>query len=226
MKLTKTLLREGLLNEGIEVWYHGTPDVRGLEKDGGFTKRTLDVQYIDDLEAYHKLQDDLTAARESGDDSEYHRLIDMVPKLKKTFTIRKPIFITDKYNVAKSYADASRSLDYQNAEEKVLQVRVKGGKGVTITATGDRFRFIALDKVKRGFMVAGISDTDFDAVFDKFNFHMQDKTNIRTDAIAIIGEYFGFDYIDVTGVLDSYNGGSTKSIVRMVFNPSDIQIIK
>ena len=150
----------------------------------------------------------------------------MVPKLKKTFTIRKPIFITDKYNVAKSYADASRSLDYQNAEEKVLQVSVKGGKGVTITATGDRFRFIALDKVKRGFMVAGISDTDFDAVFDKFNFHMQDKTNIRTDAIAIIGEYFGFDYIDVTGVLDSYNGGSTKSIVRMVFNPSDIQIIK
>ena len=170
--LIKTLLRENLINESKNVWYHGTPDVRGLEKEGGFSERTLDAQYIDDMEAYHKIQAGLTTARDSGDDNEYHRLLDMVPKLKKTFTIRKPIFITDKYNVAKTYADASRSFDYQNAEEKVLQVSVKDGKGVTITATGDRFRFIDLGKVKRGFMAAGVSDTDFDTVFDKFNFHI------------------------------------------------------
>jgi len=224
--LIRRLLKENLLKEGVEIWYHGTPDVRGLEKDGGFTERTLDAEYIDDMEAYHKIQAGLKVAREGGDDNEYHRLLDMVPKLKKTFTIRKPIFITDKYNVAKTYADASRSFDYQNAEEKVLKVSVKGGRGATIVATGDRFRFIDLGKVKRGFLGAGVSDSDFDDVFNKFNFHMRDKTKIKTDSIAIIGEYFGFDYIDVVGVLDSYEGGSTKSIVRMVFNPSDIQIIK
>ncbi len=222
----KPQLKEVVINETNNVWYHGTPDVRGLEKDGGFSKRTLDAQYIDDMEVYHKIQTGLKVARESGDDNEYHRLLDMVPKLKKTFTIRKPIFVTDKYNVAKTYADASRSFDYQNAEEKVLEVRVKSGKGVTITATGDRFRFIDLGKVKRGFIAAGVSDADFDAVFDKFNFNMRDKTKIKTDSIAIIGEYFGFDYIDVVGVLDSYEGGSTKSTVRMVFNPKDITINK
>jgi hypothetical protein len=222
----KSQLKEVAINEVVDVWYHGTPDVRGLEADGGFSKRTLDAQYIDDMEVYHKIQTGLKTARESGDDNEYHRLLDMVPKLKKTFTIRKPIFVTDKYNVAKTYADASRSFDYQNAEEKVLQVRVNSGKGVTITATGDRFRFIDLGKVKRGFIAAGVSDADFDAVFDKFNFNMRDKTKIKTDSIAIIGEYFGFDYIDVVGVLDSYEGGSTKSTVRMVFNPKDIAIIK
>ena len=226
MKSIKTLLREGLINEGIDVWYHGTPDVRSLEQDGGFTKRTLNTDYISDMDAYYELQDRLKVARESGEEDEYFRLLDEMPKLKKTFTIRKPIFITDKYNVAKTYADASRSFDYQNAQEKVLQVRVKGGKGVTIVATGDRFRFIDLGKVKRGFMNAGVDEKEFDEVFEKFNWHVRDKTKIKTDSIAIIGEYFGFDYIDVVGVLDSYEGGSTKSTVRMVFNPSDIEIIK
>jgi len=226
MKSIKTLLREGLVNEGVDVWYHGTPDVRGLEQDGGFTSRTLNTEYISDMEAYYELQNRLKVARESGEEDEYFRLLDEMPKLKKTFTIRKPIFITDKYNVAKTYADASRSFDYQNAEEKVLQVKVAGGKGVTIVATGDRFRFIDLGKVKRGFMNAGVDEKEFDEVFEKFNWHVRDKSKIKTDSIAIIGEYFGFDYIDVLGVLDSYEGGSTKSTVRMVFNPNDISIIK
>jgi len=227
MKSTiKTLLRESLINEAKDVWYHGTPDVRGLEKEGGFDHRTLTADYMSDMNAYNELQSKLGAARESGNEDEYHRLLDMVPKLKKTFTIRKPIFITDKYNVAKTYADASRSMDYQNAEEKVLQVSVNTNKGVTIVATGDRFRFIDLSKVKQGFMGAGVSEQDFDDVFNKFNWHMRDKSKIKTDSIAIIGEYFGFDYIDVVGVLDSYNGGTTKSTVRMVFNPKDITIIK
>ena len=208
MKSTiKILLREGLIKETKNVWYHGTPDVRGLEKEGGFDHRTLTTDYISDMDTFNELQSKLTTARDSGNEDEYHRLLDMVPKLKKTFTIRKPIFITDKYEVAKTYADASRSMDYQNAKERVLQVSVNTNKGVTIVSTGDRFRFIDLAKVKRGFMGAGVSEQDFDAVFNKFNWYVRDKSKIKTDLIAIIGEYFGFDYIDVIGVLDSYNGG-------------------
>jgi hypothetical protein len=217
---------EEILSENNDTWYHGTPDVRELEIEGGFTDRTITADYISDMKTYQDIQGKLGAARDSGNDGEYHRLLDMIPKLKKTFTIRKPIFITDKYNVAKTYADASRAMDYQNAEERVLQVTNTSNKGVTIVATGDRFRFIDLGKVKRGFINGGVNEQEFDEVFNKFNYFISDKSKIKTDSIAIIAEYFGFDYVDVVGVLDSYQGGSTKSTVRMVFNPKDIIIVK
>ena len=225
----KKLVREGLeglISESNDVWYHGTPDVRDLERDGGFIDRTISAEYISDMSKYYEIQSKLKSSRESGNEDEYFKLIDEVPKLKKRLTIRKPIFVTDNYGVAKTYADASRSMDYQNAEEKVLQVKIASGKGITIVATGDRFRFIDLGKVKRGFINAGVNENEFDSVFEKFNWNVRDKSKIKTDSIAIIGEYFNFDYIDVKGVLDSYEGGSTKSTVRMVFNPKDITIVK
>lgn len=59
-----------------------------------------------------------------------------------------------------------------------------------------------------------------------FKFTLQDKTKIKTDLIGSIGEWFGVDTIDVIGVLDSYNGGSKKSTVRMAFNPKMLKVIK
>ena len=150
----------------------------------------------------------------------------MVPKLKSTFKMRKPIFVTDDASVAKTYANPNRSMDYQNSVEKVLKLRVKEGRGVKIVATGDRFRFIDVDKVKRGFLSAGVNEAEFEEVVNKFTFYLSNKKGIKTDMVAAIGEWFKFDYIDVVGVLDSYEGGTRKSTVRMVFNPSDIEIIK
>ena len=223
-KSIKRLLRESL--EDNQVWYHGTPDIRDLEKEGGFTSRTMSVDYITDLNQYNQLQDKIKVSRENNDDDAYWRYLDMMPKLKGKFNLRKPIFLTNKLSVAKTYANDKRSYDYQNAIEGILKVNVSDGKSVTIMAIGDRFRFINVDKVKRGFVNAGISIGDIEEIINKFTYHQKDKVGIKTDIIAVIGEWFKFDYIDVVGVLDSYEGGNVQSTVRMVFDNNHITVLK
>lgn len=225
------MIRENLRNiikESVseKYWYHGTPDVRELEKEGGFTHKYLDIEYVDDIEGWERIKGELKAARESGDEDEYFRILDMIGDFKKRIKIRKPIFFTNIYSVAKTYADPQRAFDYQNSIDKVLKVKIKPGIGVTIDASGDRFRFIGIDKVRQGFLNAGVDEKELDLVIKKLNFAVGFEKGIKTDNIAAIGEWFGFDYIDVNGVLDSYHGGSVKSTVRMVFNPSDIEIVK
>ena len=48
---------------------------------------------------------------------------------------------------------------------------------------------------------------------------------MTAETLGIIAQFMGFDIVDVLGVLDSYHGGSIKSTVRMVFDPSRIKII-
>lgn len=222
----KKLLRENLITESTnQAWYHGTPDVRELEKIGGFSDRFIQQTYFPDMDTYLDLQSKMGEAREAKDEDLYFKILDEVPKLKKQFKLRSPIFITNDSVVASTYADSRRSIDYQNANEKVLKVTVPEGKTVTINAIGERFRFIGVNNVRRGFVSAGVPENEFNEVIEKFTYYQRNKDGIKTDTIAILGEWFGFDYIDVVGVLDSYEGGSRKSTVRMVFNPSSIKII-
>jgi hypothetical protein len=206
-------------------WYHGTPDVRELEKEGGFINKIISTQYIKDLDGYYNIQTKLKKTREEGNEDAYFKYLDMVPKTYGQFKMRKPIFLSNDSNVARTYADPQRAFDYQNAKEKLLKVSVIDGSVVTIVATGDRFRFIDLNKVKRGFLNAGISEEDFDKVIKMFAYSQKTTKGIKTDTIAVLGEWFNFDYIDVLGVLDSYEGGSRKSTVRMVFEPKNIKVL-
>lgn len=218
-----------LLNEALksDVWYHGTPDVRQLEQDGGFTQRNLSIEYVEDIDAWDRAQAEMEKARVEGNEDRYFEIIDTVGKLRQRTNIRKPIFITDIFSVAKTYADPSRvHTDYQNSIEKVVKVEVSDGKSATIVATGHRFRFIPVDMVRAGFTRAGINPEELDLVIRKLNFAIGTEKGIKTDDIAAIGDWFGFDYIDVKGVLDSYHGGTTKSTVRMVFDPSHLKIVK
>ena len=208
------------------VWYHGTPDVRELQQDGGFTQRHIDIEYVEDIDKWNSLQEPLTQARESDNQQEYINLIQQRRDLRKTSSIRKPIFLTDIYSVAKTYADPQRAFDYQNSVEKVLKVSTKGNKGVTIIAPGSRFRFIDINKVKKGFMDAGVSEERFDSIAEQLNYALGVEKGIKTNNIAAIADWLGFDYVDVVGVLDSYHGGSTESTVRMVFDPNNIEIVK
>ena len=208
------------------VWYHGTPDVRELQQDGGFTQRHIDIEYVEDIDKWNSLQEPLTQARESDNQQEYIDLIQQRRDLRKTSSIRKPIFLTDIYSVAKTYADPQRAFDYQNSVEKVLKVSTKGNKGVTIIAPGSRFRFIDINKVKKGFMDAGVSEERFDSIAEQLNYALGVEKGIKTNNIAAIADWLGFDYVDVVGVLDSYHGGSTESTVRMVFDPNNIEIVK
>jgi hypothetical protein len=79
--------------------------------------------------------------------------------------------------------------------------------------------------VKRGFVQAGIDEHEIDKVIQMFNYGSGDK-GMKTDLIAAIGGWFGFDVIDVVNVLDSYHGGTVRSTVRMVLNPTNIKILK
>lgn len=214
VKIIKKYLREGLGDS--DIWYHGTPDVRELEKEGRFLERGISINYIKNLEVYYKLQDKMKNARET-DENLYFKYLDMVPKTIGHFKMRKPIFLTNDSSVANTYANPSRSVDYQNAIEKVLRVKVKSNKGIRIVSMGDRFRFINIENVKRGFISAGVSENDFNNVLKQFNYYLSNTKGIKTDMIAAMGEWFGFDFIDVVGVLDSYEGGKKKSTVKMVF---------
>ena len=207
-----------------ESWYHGTPDAREVEKNGGFVNRTMVADYVTSPDELKQHQEKMTTARESGDMDEYHKLLDMVSGFKKDFTYKKPIFLSDKYSVAKTYADPQRAFDYQNSIPKTYEVDVDCNKIVKIVATGDRFRFISIDKVKKGFINSGVSEQEIDKLISMFNYYVSKNKGIKTDVIAAIGNYLEFDCIDVIGVLDSYHGGTIKSTVRMVLDSSNVKI--
>ena len=225
MELKKAIIANvsKLLNES---WYHGTPDAREIQKVGGFTHKTMTVNYVTDTNGLKELQISMKNARESGDMDLYHNLLNKVDDYKKDFTYKKPLFLSNKYSVAKTYADPQRAFDYQNAVEKTYEVDVNCNKIVKIVATGDRFRFISIDKVKQGFINSGVSEEEIDKLILMFNYYVSNNKGIKTDVIAAIGNWLDFDCIDVVGVLDSYDGGNVQSTVRMVLDPTKAKIKK
>jgi hypothetical protein len=131
--IVKSILQEVLSDK---IWYHGTPDVRNLEEDGGFTQKYLNINYVEDIDEWDRMQNEMKIARESGDEDRYFEIINSVGNLRKNIKIKKPVFLTDTYSIAKTYADPRRAFDYQEAREKVLKVKVKDGRGVVIAAPG------------------------------------------------------------------------------------------
>jgi hypothetical protein len=204
-----------------EAWYHGSPDVREIEKAGGFDSRTISVDYIEDPIKYHQIQNDMAVAREEGNEDKYFDLLHSVSK--STYKYTKPIFLTDVYSVAKTYADPHRSFDYQGALEKVYEVDVVDCEKIAkISAYNKRFRFLDVDSVKRGFVSSGVPEKTIDKLISMFNFYTDQ--GIKTDVIGAIASWLKFDCVDFLGVLDSYHGGKTKSTVRMVLDPAKVKI--
>jgi len=223
----KTSLRLFLNEQNTQIkenWFHGTPDAREVEKEGGFTHRTITVEYIKDPLAFKELEGNMNMARQNGDEKLYFKLLDKISSFKETYSYNKPLFLSDNYSVAKTYADPNRAYDYQNAKEKVFEVDVDCSKIVKIVATGDRFRFIGIDKVKRGFINAGVTEEVIDKLIMMFNFFDYNNNGMKTDNIGAIGSWLKFDCIDIVGVLDSYRGGSTKSTIKMVLDPTKVTI--
>ncbi len=227
-KIIKSNIHQYLNEQKIirESWFHGTPDSREIEKEGGFKHKTMRVNYVKDLKKFKDTEQKMIEAREHGDDDLYFKLLDKIIDFKEYYEYKKPLFLTDKYDVAKTYADPRRAFDYQAAIEKVYEVEVDCEKIVKIDATGDRFKFISTDKVKNGFVNAGIPEDEIDRAISMFNYYIPDNKGIKTDVIAAIGNWFDFDCIDVIGVFDSYHGGKIKSTVRMVLDPTKVKIKK
>lgn len=225
-KIIKNKIREYLNEQQTlnESWFHGTPDAREVEKEGGFIHKTMSVEYVKNPNIFNKLQQQMNMARNNEDEDLYFDLLKKSHSYKEYYTYKKPLFLTDKYSVAKTYADPKRAFDYQNAVEKVYEVDVKCNKVAKIVATGNRFKFISIDKVKQGFINSGVSEEEIDRLISMFNYYISDNKGIKTDVIAAIGNWLEFDCIDVIGVLDSYHGGTVKSTVRMVLDPTNVKI--
>ncbi len=212
-----------IVNES-KIWYHGTPDVRGLKQSGSFSPKTNTTDYISDPAKWNELQTQLQDARSQGNEDLYFQLLYQAGKLRKTLTYNKPIYFTDKHSVASTYANPKRAFDYQGSEPKLLQATINDtGNILQVPAHGETFRGIKADIVRKALLNAGIPGEEIDKQFNMFPNDIRGG-KMTAETLGIIAQQLGFDIVDVLGVLDSYEGGSVKSNVRMVFDPQRIKI--
>jgi hypothetical protein len=198
------------------TWYHGTPDVREVEACGKFIQRSESSLVVRDLDAWKTAQDKLRTLDYEKNNKEYHALIEKITSYQEYASWKKPVFLTNMRSVAKTYADDTRAFDYQNAVPKLLEVSVTDGALVSIHANGNKFSSLPYDAVRKGFEKSGIDKSAFDEAL--LMLRVQSDKGIYTDAVSRLAQHFGFDIVDVIGVLDSYQGGNVRSTVRMVFD--------
>ena len=214
-----------LLSETKE-WYHGTPDVRGINNSGSFVPKTNTTRYIADFDKWSELQNELKQTRETNKER-YFQILDELTSCFEDIKYNKPIFFTDSYSVARTYATDKQAFDYQKSIPKILSVSIDetGANILKIPAYGLRFRKIEIPIVKTALSNAGISDEEIQNKLNMFYDSIRGAGNLlSTDDLGVIAQLLGFDIVDVVGVLDSYHGGSTKSTVRMVFDTKRIKI--
>ncbi len=214
-----------IINEEIKNWYHGTPDVRDIQKVGAFSPRTDTTTYVTDPPKWNEMQAAMQKARSEGNDNLYHEYLNQVGELVKNITYKKPIYFTGNRGVARTYSDPRRSFDYANAEPSVLNVEIDdSGKILTIPAHGESFRGINADIVKKALMSDGVSEEVIDKYYAMFPFWITNG-RMTAETLGIIAQLLHYDIVDVLGVKDSYHVGSTDATVRMVFDPQRIKII-
>jgi hypothetical protein len=223
-KVVNNLLTE---NQNSKFWYHGTPNAKKIEDAGGFGSHEHSIEIIKNPKEFKRLSDEIQDTRLTNP-KRYFELIKggEIDNTKSYVNIKKPIFLSDDYSVAKSYADPHREFNYQDSDPKTLRVSVdtNNSKILKVHAFGVRFRGLPTENVRTAFENAGVPSEKIDTIFEMFQLQMlYDKTS--TDALAAMAQLLDFDIIDVIGVLDSYHGGTVKSTVRIVFNPSLIKII-
>lgn len=210
-----------------EAWFHGSPDAREISAIGGFGEnKTSHIRYVNDPKLYEEFQTLL---------NKYHTVNEKMylqtlnnPKYKNMWVdveYKKPVFLSNKHAVANTYAKDKWAYDYQNATPKTFEVTVEPGKTLTIYAQGERFSGIPVDNLKDSLKREGVDENEINDTIDKFIINIK-QNRIKTDCLGYIAnQIFGFEIVDVVGVLDSYNGGNTPSTVRMVFDPKKIKII-
>ncbi len=202
------------------TWYHGTPE---LQKISEFEGRTLSVDYLTDPEKWMAIQDQMQKV-ESGSD-EYMDLIHAAGNLRQHKNVRSPVFLSNQYPIAKTYADDRRAFDYQAAVPGVIPVEVAPGNTLTINGRGQSFRGITIDSVRQGLSQAGIDEPTINREIAQFTHQLRgDGDKLSTNSLAAIVDELGFDIIDVTNIKDNYMGGGPPATVRMVMNPSLISI--
>lgn len=212
-------------NISESIWYHGSADAREI-KSGGFTPRVGSTSIITDPQKDSELQSQMNDARKSGDEKLYHKLLDQKGLLFKDIKYKKPIYFSNNRAVARTYADPHRANDYQKSEPETLTYEIDDTpKTLKISAYGESFRGIQIDIVKRALLNDGHDEQTIDRYLNMFKTWTRNG-RMSAETLAAIAQQFGYEMIDVQGVLDSYHVGKTKSTVRMVFDPKYIREVK
>jgi hypothetical protein len=203
------------------TWYHGTPEMQNLKDK--FEQRHHRERYVTDPAAYAKIRAQLEAS--GPKDPNYHKIADQIDDVVTYKKVRSPIFLTNNFTVAKTYADDRRAFNYQAAEPGVLKVSVDPGKILTIDGRGQSFRGITIDSVKAGLSSVGISSEEIEEELAHYPYSIRSDGKLSTNALAAIVDDFGFDIVDVTNIKDNYTGTGPNATVRMVMSPDLINRI-
>jgi hypothetical protein len=140
------------------------------------------------------------------------------------FSKDKPVFLSDSYGMAKTYADDTRAFDYQNANPEVFKAMTAPQRVLDVDAGGADFRGIDLGAVRRGLSNAGIPEAQIEEAIS--GVRVRNDGKIRTDDLAKISKALGFEATDISRVRDAYsnNAKSRPGTVRMMLDPSSISI--
>jgi hypothetical protein len=137
----------------------------------------------------------------------------------------RPVYMTDKYSIAESYADDTRAFDYQNATPEVLKVQASPQRVVDIDADGGTFKGIDAAATRQGFVAAGADPQKVDDLVAKYQ---RTDGKISTYALEKMMREFEFEAADIANVRDAYmfSAKRPKSTVRIVMNPETVQLVK
>lgn len=110
------------------VW-HGTPDSRRVEASPRFDRMRM-VTRTRDAQRAEEIQDELDAEfKKTKGTSErtdrYYELLDKARANRYDVEEHAPVFFTDNWGIAKTYASDERAFDYQGATAKILAFRLK-----------------------------------------------------------------------------------------------------
>jgi len=204
-----------------EKWFHGTPEFNQF--GGLFEARTDSTFIVSDPYKWIELNNKLDDVEWNS--NEYHSILSEISKLTIPYVYTRPIFFTDSFAVASSYARDDRAFNYQDAEPAVIEVEIDGKPDLSLHLNGNKFNGIPASKLRDGLKGVGLSDDEITRLFVKF-LRDPNPQKLKTNVLGAIGSYLDFKIIDLHNIRDSYVGGGKTSTIRMVFDPSIIHIVK
>lgn len=132
-------------------------------------------------------------------------------------------YVTPDSAIARSYADPHRAFDFQNAEEGVLPLMVRGDGLLEINAGGKRFRDIPVENVRR--QIPAQQQELFDDLVSKYADPMQleNKGTIGTGTLEVLASKMGYPGFRVKNVKDAYDGKGNPTEIVAVYDPSRLR---
>jgi hypothetical protein len=207
------------------TFYHGSPDARQVRATGGFEPRTTNAGYLSDPDRYAEIQAEMAAERAAnGTSARYFELLDEAGALNNNLERPRPIYLSDRENVARTYARDDRAFDYQGAEPETFPILTRGNLMV-VDGGGERFANLSLDRIRMS--LPAERRPEFDAMVRRYKADFTGNPGrVSTNDLEDIAHGMGYDGFEVRNVRDTYNNHGPRSpvsAVRAIFEPKNLR---